>query len=159
MKSTLALFSVLLALVSATPDCYDYSVTTLSEDYFEVLPKMLFYGNIDWMKLQGGKNCGFYTYGDVFIRTYDPSTSGIYFKFTKTLGSTCQLDTTLNTFKNETWLYANSLNADQNVCGYYVGVANSGSEERMLQIIRSGAVAKIVGIVGTVLAMTAMLFY
>ena len=159
MKSTFVLFSVLAAFVTATPDCYDYSVTTISEDYFDLLPKMLFYGNVDWMKLQGGKNCGFYTYGDVFIRTYDASTSGIYFTFTKTLGSTCQLNTTLNTFKNETWLYANSLNADQNVCGYYVGVANSGSVERMLQIVRSEAISKIVGIAGTVLAVTAMLFY
>jgi hypothetical protein len=99
MKSTILLLSAAaLAIVSATPDCYDFSVTTQSEDFFDMLPKMLFYGNVDWMKLQGGKNCGFYTYGDVFLRTYDPSTTGIYFKFTKTLGSTCQLNKTLNTF-------------------------------------------------------------
>ena len=45
------------------------------------------------------------------------------------------------------------------MCGYYVGVANSGSVERMLQIVRSEAISKIVGIAGTVLAVTAMLFY
>jgi hypothetical protein len=28
----------------ATPDCYDYSVTTLRTDYFEMLPKLLYYG-------------------------------------------------------------------------------------------------------------------
>jgi hypothetical protein len=132
----------------------------MSDDYFELLPKMLFYGNVDWMKLQGGKNCGFYTYGDVFVRTYDASTTGIYFTFTKTLGSTCTLNTTLNTIKNETWLYANSMNADQNVCGYYVGVANSGSVERMIQIVRSNAIARTAGIMGAaLLAVSAVLFY
>jgi hypothetical protein len=34
----------LLSTVLATPDCYDYSVTTLRDDYFEILPKLLFYG-------------------------------------------------------------------------------------------------------------------
>ena len=157
MKSLL-ISALLLSLAAATPDCYDFSVTSPQSDYFELLPQMLFYGNIDWMKLQGGKNCGFYTYGDVFLRTYDPSTTGIYFKFTKTLGSTCQLNTTLNTFKNETWLYANSLNADQTICGYYVGVANSGSVERMVQIIRSGA-AQIAGVTAAIIIAGAAMLY
>ena len=87
-------------LTKATADCYDFSVTEMSDSYFEMLPKMLFYGNVDWMKLKAGKNCGFYTYGDVFVKTYDSTVSGIYFVFKKTLGTTCELDATLKTFKN-----------------------------------------------------------
>ena len=47
----------------------------------------------------------------------------------------------MNTLKNGTWLYANSLYSDPTVCGYFVGVANSGSNNRTFQIIRSGAQA------------------
>ncbi|TNV84657.1 hypothetical protein FGO68_gene14300 [Halteria grandinella] len=148
MKSTLLILSAALALVSAAPDCYDYSVTTPSADYFDMLPKMLFYGNVDWMTIQGGKNCGFYTYGDVFLRTYDASTNGIYFVFTKTLGTDCTLNLTMQNFKNETWLYANS-----------VGFANSGSVEQMVQIIRTGAVYVAGATVAGIVALGAMLFY
>lgn len=56
-------------LSSATPDCFDFSVTTHLSEYFDFLPKLLFYGNVDWMRLQPGKNCGFYTYGDVFFQS------------------------------------------------------------------------------------------
>ena len=41
----------LLAGVLATPDCYDFSVTTRREDFFEPLPKLLFYGNVDWLTI------------------------------------------------------------------------------------------------------------
>ena len=60
----------------------------------------------------------------------------------------------MRTFKNETWLYANSLGADPNICGYYVGVANQGGSELMFQIIRSGALAlkaAAVGVMGVLM--------
>jgi hypothetical protein len=89
----------LLSTVLATPDCYDYSVTTLRDDYFEVLPKLLFYGQTDWLTIQPGENCAFYTYGDVFFKSYHSSVSGIYFVFRKVLGSaTCKLDNKMQTF-------------------------------------------------------------
>jgi hypothetical protein len=154
---TLALIIAVLGTVTATPDCYDFSVTEISDSYFELLPKMLFYGNVDWMKLNGGKNCGFYTYGDVFVRSYDKSTSAIYFTFMKTMGTTCELDPKLNTLTNNTWLYANSLNADSSVCGYYVGIANSGSVSQMIQIVRSTALYVSVGMAAVLLGTT--LFY
>jgi hypothetical protein len=87
--------TLLLSLVSATPDCYDFSVTEKREDYMEFLPNMLYYGQVDWLKIQGGKNCAFYTYGDVFFQSYHSSVSGIYFVFRKTLGSTCKLENKL----------------------------------------------------------------
>ena len=62
---------------------------------FEFLPKILYYGQVDWLKLETGKNCAFYTYGDVFFRSYHSTVSGIYFIFRKTLGSTCQLENKL----------------------------------------------------------------
>ena len=43
--SSLLFASLLLILrVTATPDCYDFSVSNIRDDYFEVLPKLLFYG-------------------------------------------------------------------------------------------------------------------
>jgi len=57
------------------------------------------------------------------------------------MGSTCVLDNTLRTFPNGTWLYANSLFSDPNVCGYFVGIANAGSKNRTVQIVRAGAEA------------------
>jgi hypothetical protein len=65
--------------------------------------------------------------------------SGIYFVFRKTLGSTCQLENKLQTFNNGSWLYANSLYADPTICGYFVGIANAGSANQTVQIIRSSA--------------------
>jgi hypothetical protein len=47
----------------------------------------------------------------------------------------------MSTFKNGTWLYANSLYSDPTVCGYFVGIANAGSNNRTFQIIRAGAQA------------------
>jgi hypothetical protein len=45
--------------------------------------------------------------------------------------------TKINTFASGTWLYANSTRAPQNMCGYYVGVANSDTREELaFQIIR-----------------------
>ena len=37
-------FAALSTLTSATPDCYDFSVTEKREDYMDMLPKLLFYG-------------------------------------------------------------------------------------------------------------------
>lgn len=161
MKSTILIPLALAAfahLTLATPDCYDFSVTTAQDSFFEMLPKMLYYGNVDWMKLQAGKNCGFYTYGDVFIKSYDASTSAIYFVFKKTLGTTCELDTTLKTFNNQTWLYANSLNADSDVCGYYVGIANSGVTDQMVQIVRSSAHFVKLGLIALISTSMALLY-
>ena len=80
----LVLALILATTVLATPDCYDYSVTTLRTDYFEVLPLLLYYGKVDWMKLNAASNCAFYTYGDVFFQSYSTSyVSGIYFIFNK----------------------------------------------------------------------------
>jgi hypothetical protein len=112
----------------------------MNTTYFEILPKLLFYGQTDWISLQERKNCGFYTYGDVFFKSYHPNVTAIYFVFKKTLNSICQLDTTIRTFKNQTWLYANSLGADPKVCGYFVGVANAAPTEHLIHLIRSTAV-------------------
>jgi len=70
MKAILPILAALTSVALATPDCYDFSVTTLNSTYMEVLPTMLYYGHTDWMTLNPYSNCGFYTYGDVFIKTY-----------------------------------------------------------------------------------------
>ena len=140
MKAMFAILAALASLVNATPDCYDFSVTTLNSTYLEVLPTMLYYGHTDWMTLNSFSNCGFYTYGDVFIKTYSSQASAIYFVFKKKIGSTvCTLNSTMHVLPNESWLYANSFNADPLTCGYYVGVANSGANATMVNIIRSMA--------------------
>ena len=51
MKSILYYLALTTALVMATPDCYDKSVTALRQDYMDVLPQMLFYGKIDWLTI------------------------------------------------------------------------------------------------------------
>ena len=52
IKMKLILLSVaLLSTVLATPDCYDVSVTTKREDFFEPLPKLHFYGTSDWLAI------------------------------------------------------------------------------------------------------------
>lgn len=59
------------------------------------------------------------------------------------------------TFKNGTWLHANSLYADPTVCGYFVGVANAGSNNRTFQIIRSSAQAIGIAALAAVATLTA----
>jgi hypothetical protein len=122
----LLLLAGLFYLALATPDCYDFSVTELRDDYIEVLPLLIYYGQVDWLKLKTGNNCGFYTYKDVFFQSYDSSLSAIYFTFMKGDNLQCNLDNTLRNFPSQTWLYANSVQADADVCGYFVGVANAG---------------------------------
>lgn len=140
MKGKLAILAALASLALATPDCYDFSVTTMNTTYMEVLPEMLYFGHTDWMTLNPYSNCGFYTYGDVFIKTYSSQASAIYFVFKKKIGSTvCTLNSTMHVLPNESWLYANSFNADPLTCGYYVGVANSGANATMINVIRSMA--------------------
>ena len=155
MKLSLAILaSLLVSLVAGTPDCYDFSVTTLNTTYMEVLPQMLYFGHTDWMSLSGNSNCGFYTYGDVFVKTYSSKASAIYFVFKKQLGSSiCTLNSTMNVLPNESWLYANSFNADPMTCGYYVGIANSDSATSMVSIIRSaGVFLRLTAVVAAALA-------
>lgn len=52
MKSPLIIAGLLLASVFATPDCYDYSVTTEVSNYLEVLPILLYFDKVDWMMLE-----------------------------------------------------------------------------------------------------------
>ena len=106
------LLAILVYSALATPDCYDFSVTKLNRDYMEVVPLFLYYNSVDWLTIQGNSNCGFYTYGDVFYKGYSDKLQGVYFKFYKGDDLTCNLDNTLLNFKNETWIYSNSIQAD-----------------------------------------------
>jgi hypothetical protein len=83
MKAPLILALLFASQVIATPDCYDYSVTRKRTDYMEFLPLVMFYNKVDWMELDPGQNCAFYTYGDVFFKSYNTSVVGIHFKFYK----------------------------------------------------------------------------
>ena len=90
MKSLFLALTLLLSSVRGTADCYDFSVTTsLDTSYFEILPMLLFYGTTDWLSLQQHQNCGFYTYGDIFFKSYNANVTGIYFVFKKTLSDIC----------------------------------------------------------------------
>ena len=111
MKVPLIIAAVLLSSVLATPDCYDFSVTQVKANYLEILPTLLYFNHVDWMLLDPGQNCAFYTYGDVFFKAYDADVVAIYFKFTKGSGLTCTLDATIADFKTTTWLYSNTMMA------------------------------------------------
>lgn len=83
MKGYLLLGALLASSVLATPDCYDFTVTSLNKDYMEFLPMMAYYNKIDWLTIEPGKNCAFYTYGNVFFKSYNPNVVGINFRFLK----------------------------------------------------------------------------
>ncbi|CDW71452.1 UNKNOWN [Stylonychia lemnae] len=136
--------AILIAIFSysalATPDCYDFSVTKIIRDYMEIVPMFLYYNQVDWIVIQGGASCGFYTYGDVFYKSYSDKLQGVYFRFYKGNDLQCNLNNNIVTFKNESWIYSNSIPANQELCGYYVGVANSGTEPAKFTIIRTSAI-------------------
>ena len=67
----------------ATPDCYDFTVTKLKKDYMEIVPLMAYYNHVDWLTLEANSNCAFYTYGNVFFKSYSEDLSAIYFTFYK----------------------------------------------------------------------------
>ena len=49
------IFVFLLAFqVIATPDCYDFTVTTIKKNYMELLPLLLFYRKLDYLMLDPG---------------------------------------------------------------------------------------------------------
>lgn len=81
------------------------------------------------MVIYGGKNCGFYTFSDVYFSSFSTTLQGIYLRFVNVTTdgkTTCTLESTnMQTFTSGTWLYANSTKAEPNVCGYFVGIANS----------------------------------
>ena len=109
----------------ATPDCYDFTQTKRKTNYMEVLPLMMYYNKVDWLSINGNNaQCGIYTYGDVFFKSYHEKVTANYFVYKKMDGVTCTLDTNMYTMESNTWLYANSMMADQTVCGYFVGVIN-----------------------------------
>jgi hypothetical protein len=139
MKAPLIIAVLLLSSVIATPDCYDYSVTAVAPNYMEILPMFLYFGQVNWLTIEPGQNCGFYTYGDVFFKSNSSDVTGIYFYYLKGHNLDCSLDASIQNFPNSTWLYASSMMANQDICGYYVGVANQGSNTDMFTIIRTGA--------------------
>jgi hypothetical protein len=84
------------------------------------------------MIIDGGKNCGFYTFSDVYFASFNSSLTAIYLRFVNvtTQGkTTCTLETPtiMQQFTSGTWLYANSTMAPEKVCGYFVGIGNSAT--------------------------------
>ncbi len=135
----LAILSLFVAAALATPDCYDESVSRKVPGYMDVLPSLLYYGQVDYMEIDAGANCAYYTYRDTLFRSYSSSITGIYFVFYKGDDYQCNLDNSLESYPEGKWLYANTFFADPSVCGYFVGIANSGAESGMFQIIRTSA--------------------
>lgn len=141
MMKFAVLATLLVATVIATPDCYDGTVAKRDKSYMELLPKMMFYGQTDWLMLDAGANCAYYTYRDTLFKSYSPSVTGIYFVFYKGNNYQCNLDNQLLNLNSGEWLYANTFFADPSVCGYYVGVANGGATPGLFQVIRTSAEA------------------
>ena len=54
MKANLIIAAVLLSSVLATPDCYDFSVTQVKQNYLEILPTFLYFNHVDWLLLDSG---------------------------------------------------------------------------------------------------------
>mgnify|MGYP001286624002 CR=1 FL=1 len=133
----LLFFAGLFTLSVCTPDCYNFTegITKKWNGYTEPLPPNLKGLRVDWMTIKPGKNCAFYTFSDIYFASFHPGVQGIYLNFlnqssTVTSGAPCTLESTkINTLNSGTWLYANSFSAPKNICGYYVGVANSDSQE------------------------------
>ena len=74
---------------------------------------MMYYNQVDWLTINGNNaQCGIYTYGDVFFKSYNAKVTANYFVYRKADGVTCTLDTTMYTMESNSWLYANSLMAD-----------------------------------------------
>ena len=111
MKSLIFAFLFILHVLG-TPDCYDFSVTSINKEYMEILPSILYYRKLDQLILDPGQNCGFYTYGETFFKSYDPLVTGIYFTYVKGDHLTCIQNPTIQTYYNATWLYANSPSSD-----------------------------------------------
>lgn len=145
MVSLVVLFVSLFAFATCTPDCYNFTegITRKWNSYSDAMPPNLDNKRMDWLTIQGGKNCGFYTFSDVFFSSFNTSVlQGIYLRFVNVSGqngvSTCSLESTnMFTYPSGSWLYANSTNAIPNVCGFYVGIANTGADTQAFQIIRA----------------------
>ena len=147
----LSILALLVVSALATPDCYDESVSRRVPGYMDVLPSLMYYGQVDYMEIDAGANCAYYTYRDTLFRSYSESITGIYFVFYKSDDYQCVLDNNLENYPEDKWLYANTFFADPSVCGYYVGVANGGVESGMFQLIRTSAEALRITLTATAL--------
>jgi hypothetical protein len=142
MKYLLATIAVLVGTALAA-DCWDAqnSDVKINKDFMDILPQAMFYGRSEWMDLNAGASCDFYTYGDVFFRSY--STSGISAtktEFKLNANGACTNTNAQSTFQSLSWAPASSFSAEPLVCGYYVKVTNSGAKG-MFMTVRSGAMA------------------
>jgi hypothetical protein len=69
---------LLIPILAATPDCYNFTegITYKWNSYTDntSYPADAFPGKrLDWLSLKSGKNCGFYTFSDVYFASYNAS--------------------------------------------------------------------------------------
>lgn len=69
MNKQLAILALLVASAFATPDCYDDTVSRIVPGYMDVLPTLMYYGQVDYMEIDAGSNCAYYTYRDTLFRS------------------------------------------------------------------------------------------
>ena len=141
MKYLLATIAVLIGTTLAA-DCWDAqnADVKINKDFMDILPQAMFYGRSEWMDLNAGASCDFYTYGDVFFRTYDTGVSATKTVFKLNGAGACANTNAQSTFKSLTWAPASSFSAEPLVCGYYIKVTNSAAKG-MFMTVRSGAMA------------------
>ena len=142
----LLVLASIITLSLCTPDCYNTSATSVARkwnSFNEQLPPSLSNFRADWFTLKPGQNCAFYTFNDIYFSSFNPNLQGIYLNFLNGTvpGSSktqCTLESTkMSPFISGTWLYANSSRAPEGMCGYYVGIANSDTQQDLtFQIIR-----------------------
>lgn len=136
--------SVLINFAFGTPDCYNFTegITKKWNGYEEIAIPSMSGKRMDWLTINSGKNCGFYTFSDVYFNSFNSTLAGIYLRFVNTSSAngtwSCSLESpSMYTFTSGTWLYANSRQSQATVCGYYVGIANSDTTQaQAFQIIR-----------------------
>lgn len=116
-----------VSLVLGTPECYDFTNSTSVTKKLDSIEGFYKDKTLNFISLKNNSNCGFYTYSDVYFASLHPNVNGIYMKYIKQQANStsCTLESTnLFTLDSGSWLF---LNASSNLCGFYVGIANSDS--------------------------------
>ena len=146
MKATSAALScaclVLLSLMQTAQatDCFGWSWTKRAS-YMEMLPQLLYYDKVDWINLDPGRTCTFFSTEAVFLLLINKNLTATYQTYKDTSGR-CRLTTDpAKPYINGSWIYSNHILQDSpDVCGFLISIRNPNTVgSAMFEVIRSAA--------------------
>ena len=137
--SCLCLIALSLLQTVQAVDCFGWSWTKRAS-YMEMLPQLLYYDKVDWINLDPGRTCTFFSTEAVFLLLINKNLTASYQTYRDSSGK-CTLQGTSKPYINGSWIYSNHiLQESPDVCGFLTSITNPNAKgSAMFEVIRSAA--------------------